>query len=185
MSPFHLRQTVDLIRCGGILAYPTEAVYGLGCDPLEPIAVQRILEFKNRPVHKGLILIGSHFSQFEPFVLPLEDPVRMDAVLLSWPGPHTWLMSARPECPTWLTGQHSTLGVRVTDHPVAAAICHAARMPLVSTSANASGRPPARTALQARLRCGSLIDGVVSGDTDRRLRPSSIRDAATGHFMRH
>lgn len=184
MSPFRLRQTVDLIRCGGVLAYPTEAVFGLGCDPLQPLAVQRILEFKNRPVHKGLILIGCDFQQFERFILSIDDRVRMHEVLMSWPGPHTWLMPARPDCPSWLTGKHTTLAVRITDHPIAAAICEAAGIALVSTSANASGRPPARTALQARLRCGPLIDGLVNGNTDRHLRPSIIRDAATGRFIR-
>jgi L-threonylcarbamoyladenylate synthase len=101
-----------------------------------------------------------------------------------WPGPYTWLLPAAPWVPNWLTGRHTTLAMRVTAHPIAAALCRAAGMPLVSTSANLSGRPPARTPLQAQIRCGGEIDMVLHGATGGLARPTTIRDALTGATLR-
>jgi L-threonylcarbamoyladenylate synthase len=184
MSPFRLREAARLLQSGGVLAYPTEAVYGLGCDPLDHAAVRRILAFKGRPMAKGLILIAAEFRQLRHFVRPLDDARRMTDVLASWPGPHTWLLPAAPACPVWLTGAHDTLAVRVTAHPLAAALCRTAGMPLVSTSANRAGRPPARTVLQARRRCGPEVDAYLSGPTGGLARPTPIRDAVRGALLR-
>ena len=181
MSPFRLRQVVRTIHAGGVIAYPTEGVYGLGCDPLEPRAVQRLLELKQRPVAKGLIVIAADFSQLEAFVERLPK-TRMREVLASWPGPNTWLLPRAPNCPSWLTGRHATLAVRVTRHPIAAALCRAAGTPLVSTSANRAGRQPAQTAVQVRLRFSQGIDAIVAGAVD--TRPTRIRDGASGAIVR-
>lgn len=171
------------IDVGGILAYPTEAVYGLGCDPWDGGAVRRLLAIKRRPEHKGLILIASDYAQLQPFVAPLDD-ARMEAVLATWPGPATWLLPARPETPRWLTGRHTTLAVRVTAHPIAAALCRRAGCALVSTSANVSNNPPARTALEVRLALGLQVDLVLSGPCGARTKPSTIRDGRTGAVIR-
>ena len=183
MTPFRLREAARRIRAGAVAAYPTEAVWGLGCNPLDAEAVDRILSLKGRPIGKGLILIAADFRQLRPYVEPLH-PERMAAVLDSWPGPHTWLLPAAPACPVWLTGAHATLAVRVTAHPIAAALCRTAGMPLVSTSANRAGHPPARTALQVRLGCGDGIDLIVPGPTAGLDRPTPIRDGVTGALLR-
>lgn len=180
--PFKLREAARLLRAGGVIAYPTEAVFGIGCDPLNRDAVLRILAIKRRPVDKGVILIASHIGQLAPFI---EQPSPAIQVQLdeTWPGPVTWLLPCRPETPVWLRGQHRTLAVRVTAHPLAAALCDAFGGPIVSTSANTSGRPPARTALQARLRCRG-VDHVVVGATGGRGSPSEIRDAQSLAIVR-
>ncbi len=178
-----LRMAASCIRGGGILAYPTEAIYGLGCDPWDLAAVQRLLAIKRRPEHKGLILIAADFAQLEPFVEPLDDP-RIQAVLATWPGPNTWLLPARAGTPGWLRGRHATLAVRVTAHPIAAALCAAAGSALVSTSANINDRPPARTPLQVRLTLGPQVDRVLAGRCGTRARPSTIRDGRTGAVIR-
>ncbi len=179
-----LRMAARCIRGGGILAYPTEAVYGLGCDPWNRVAVlQRLLAIKRRPEHKGLILIAADFTQLAPFVEPLEE-ARMQAILATWPGPNTWLLPARVGTPGWLRGRHATLAVRVTAHPIAAALCAAAGGALVSTSANISNRPPARTHLQVRLALGSQVDLILAGRCGTRARPSTIRDGCTGAVIR-
>ncbi|MBP8284057.1 MAG: Sua5/YciO/YrdC/YwlC family protein, partial [Chromatiaceae bacterium] len=116
-----LRLAAHWIKAGGVVAYPTEAVYGLGCDPWNGEATRRILTLKQRPESKGLILIAAAIQQLTPFVELLEAE-RMEAILASWPGPHTWLLPARPEVPSWLRGEHATLAVRVTAHPLAAAL---------------------------------------------------------------
>jgi len=171
------------IRGGGTLAYPTEAVYGLGCDPWDRVAVQRLLAIKRRPGHKGLILIAADFAQLAPFVEPL-DAALMQPILATWPGPNTWLLPARAGTPGWLRGRHVTLAVRVTAHPIAAALCTAAGSALVSTSANISHRPPARTHLQVRSALGSQVDLILAGRCGTRARPSSIRDGRTGAVIR-
>lgn len=178
-----LRLAARCIEAGGILAYPTEAVYGLGCDPWNGDAVRRLLAIKRRPERKGLILIAFDFDQLELFVAPLDDE-RMAIVHATWPGPVTWLLPARDETPRWLAGHHDTLAVRVTAHPFAGALCKAFGGALVSTSANVSDRPPARTALQVRLAFGSDVDLVLAGRCGGRVRPSAIRDARTGASIR-
>ena len=183
LSRFRQRRVAASLRTGAVIAYPTEAVWGLGCDPLNADAVYRLLAIKRRPVDKGLILIAADRAQLAPFVLPPDADLqqRLDA---SWPGPVTWLLPARPGTPRWLRGRHSSIAVRVTAHPLAAQLCRAFGGPLVSTSANAAGRPPARTGLQARLRCPG-IDLVVPGLTGGQRRPSEIRDARSGTIVRN
>ena len=107
MTPWRLRQAVRALRHGGIIAYPTEAVYGLGCDPLNAAAVLRLLALKNRPMDKGLILIASDFQHLAPFV-HAPDPDIMRRISATWPGPVTWLLPAKAETPTWLRGAHDT-----------------------------------------------------------------------------
>jgi L-threonylcarbamoyladenylate synthase len=180
---YKLRLAVRCLQVGGVIAYPTEAVYGLGCDPLSQGAVQRIRDLKGRPARKGLILVAADFGQLLPFVEPL-DAARMAHVFGSWPGPVTWLLPARRTTSPLLTGPHSTLAVRVTAHPVAAALCRAWGGALVSTSANRSGRPPARTGLQVRLRLGPQVDFLLNGPCGGRSRPSTIRDGRSGAEVR-
>ena len=182
LSPHRLHLAARVLREGGVIAYPTEAVFGLGCDPLNRDAVMRLLAIKRRPVEKGLILIASTFDQLLPFVV-LPRPDLQQQLDASWPGPVTWLLPARPDTPRWLRGTHASLAVRVTAHPGAAALCNAFGGPIVSTSANILGRPPARTPLQVRLRCPG-VDLVVNGPTGGLRRPTEIGDAVSGARIR-
>jgi L-threonylcarbamoyladenylate synthase len=183
IHPWKLREAARCFYQGGILAYPTEAIYGLGCDPLNWHAVQQLLLLKNRPIDKGLILIAANYEQLRPFIKPLSEP-QMQPVFASWPGPNTWLLPAADNLPYWLCGKHKTLAVRVTAHPVAAALTLACNSPLVSTSANISTRNPATNPTQVRDRLGQMADCVIHGQTDGRKSPSVIRDAATGVTIR-
>lgn len=181
--PWKLREAARCFRRGGLIAYPTEAVYGLGCDPLNETAMLALLALKQRPVEKGVILIATDFEQLRPFVEPLAKPL-MDRIFASWPGPNTWLLPAADGLPFWLTGVHSTLAVRVTAHPLAAALCRACDSPIVSTSANRSGQHPARSALQVRLRLGERVDCLVHAPLGGNPAPSTIRDGASGRVIR-
>jgi L-threonylcarbamoyladenylate synthase len=171
------------IARGGLVAYPTEAVYGLGCDPRDGVAVRRLLALKARSEGKGLILVAADWAQLEPFVLNL-DPERMGEIRATWPGPVTWLLPARIETPSWLTGDHATLAVRVSAHPLAAALCRRWGGPLVSTSANLAAHPPARSALAVRRALGSGLDYILTGPCGGAARPSIILDGATGAVLR-
>jgi L-threonylcarbamoyladenylate synthase len=171
------------VRRGGVIAYPTEAVYGLGCDPRDERAVRRILALKSRPPEKGLILIAADPEQLDPFVLPLDETLRA-RVLATWPGPFTWLLPARPDTPDWLRGAHDTLACRVTAHPVARRLCELAGTALVSTSANPAGLPPARSAAETARYFPEGLDAIVEGPVDRDASPSEIRDARSGRVLR-
>lgn len=173
------------LREGGVVAYPTEAVWGLGCDPFNEAAVQRVLAIKQRDVAKGLILIAAERAQLDSLLdwdaLPVE---RRAIVEASWPGPHTWIVPATTRVPRWITGTHAGVAVRVSAHPIVAALCKAFDGPLVSTSANRAGEPPA-------LDCGQLdpallarLDGVCEGETGGLAAPTPIRDASTGAVLR-
>jgi L-threonylcarbamoyladenylate synthase len=178
-----LRRAVETVKSGGVIAYPTEAVYGLGCDPLEHAAVRRIFALKQRDQAKGLILIASDISQLMPFIAELSTDI-LAKLKASWPGPVTWVVPAAPSLPFWLSGGRSTLAVRVTAHPIASALCESAGMALVSTSANRSGRPPARTALAVRTQLGDGVDEIVAGPVGGLNKPTEIREALTGKVLR-
>ncbi|MBK5969736.1 MULTISPECIES: L-threonylcarbamoyladenylate synthase [Thiorhodovibrio] len=178
-----LRLARDVLRSGGVLAYPTEAVYGLGCDPRNERALERLLALKQRSPDKGLILIAADYADLRPFVLELA-PERMAEIFASWPGPNTWLLPARGDTSQLLTGRFDTLAVRVTAHPLAAALCRAFAGALVSTSANLASRPPARRAWQIGRRLDSKPDYGLVGDCGGRGQPSRIRDGRSGQVLR-
>jgi len=178
-----LRLARDVLRSGGVVAYPTEAVFGLGCNPRNEDAIDRVLALKQRSPDKGLILIAADYADLRPFVLELA-PERMAEIVASWPGPNTWLLPARQGTPRLLTGRFDTLAVRVTAHPLAAALCRAFGGALVSTSANLASRPPARRVWQLSRRLGARTDYVLAGDCGGRSQPSCIRDCRSGRVLR-
>jgi len=185
VSPIHLKQAAQAIHRGGVVAYPTEAVFGLGCAPDNVHGVLRILELKHRPMEKGLILIASRVKQLMPYVdLDQLPATTRETILTSWPGPVTWLLPVKPDTPAWLTGDHTTLAVRVTAHPVAAALCEQLGHALVSTSANHAGQPPARHRTQAKNLFGRQLDYILAGQCGPQTRPTEIRDALTNQVVR-
>jgi len=173
----------EVLARGGIVAYPTEAVYGLGCDPANPQAVERLLALKQRPWHKGLILIAAELEALSPWIVPPTDEIRT-RVLATWPGPVTWLMPVAAGCPEHVRGRHDTVATRVTAHPVAADLCRRWGGALVSTSANPGGGEPARDAAGVRQLFGEAIDLVIEGPVGDLDRPTPIRDARTGATIR-
>ncbi|PWD67649.1 L-threonylcarbamoyladenylate synthase type 1 TsaC [Pectobacterium versatile] len=167
-----------------VIAYPTEAVFGLGCDPDSEVAVNRLLALKQRPRQKGLILIAADFSQLAPYIDDSALSDEQKAVMFStWPGPVTWVLPAKRTTPQWLTGQFSSLAVRVSDHPLVKELCQRYGKPLVSTSANLSGQPPCRTAHEVSQQFGDDFP-VLVGDVGGRMNPSEIRDVLTGELIR-
>ena len=161
------------LRRGGLIAYPTESCYGLGCDPLNRRAVQRILELKQRPQRKGLILIASRYHQVARYLLPL-DAEGQAKLRAAGAQAVTYLLPAKPSCPRWLCGEHDTLAVRLTAHPFARQLCRSAGSALVSTSANRSGQRPARTYAECKRLFGNKV-WVLRGRVGKRKQPSTIR----------
>lgn len=182
-NPLALRKAVAALWGGGVIACPTEAVWGLSCDPWSEAAVRRLLALKQRPMHKGLILVAGDASHFE---FLLEDlPARQRSQLaLSWPGPATWLVPHRDRVPSWVTGAHGSVAIRVSAHPGVRALCDAFGGPLVSTSANPASAQPARALYQVMRYFGTRLDAVLPGQTGGQRRPTPIRDLATGRTVR-
>lgn len=178
-----IRKAARTLRAGGVIAYPTEAVFGLGCNPRDTRALKRLLRLKRRHAAKGLILIASELRQLRPYLSRVEPDI-LERVLATWPGPVTWLMPAAPGVPWLLRGRHRNLAVRVTAHPVAKALCHAAGTAIVSTSANISGSAPARSASEVVSRVGGGLDYILDGPVNRRSSPTRICDARTGRVLR-
>lgn len=176
---------VSHLEQGGVLAYATEAVFGLGCDPDNQQAVDKLLAIKQRPVEKGLILIAADFSQLLPYLdLSALPEGRLASILASWPGPHTWIIPAKPEVPAWLRGRFDSLAVRVSAHPQVRDLCLAFGRPLVSTSANLTGHAPARTSTEVQTQLGGVLDYILAGETGGNTNPSQIRDALSGAIVR-
>ena len=176
-----LQQAARALRDGGLVAYATEDCFGRGCDPRNRDAVLRLLRLKQRPLRKGLIVLAADSAQLAPYVRIDSLP---DRVLASWPGAHTWLLPPRAAVPGWVTGRHERIAVRVTAHPQAAALCRAAGMAIISTSANRAGEQPARSAREALRRFGKQVDFVLSGTVGDSPAPTAIRDAASGKLLR-
>ncbi|MCW2477060.1 MULTISPECIES: L-threonylcarbamoyladenylate synthase type 1 TsaC [unclassified Symbiopectobacterium] len=167
-----------------VIAYPTEAVFGLGCDPDSEAAVMQLLALKQRPVEKGLILIAADYQQLTPYIDDSQlSAEQKSAMFASWPGPVTWVMPAKPGTPRWLTGQFSSLAVRVSAHPLVRELCLAFGKPIVSTSANLTGLPPCRTVQEVLAQFGEAFP-VLLGETSGRQNPSEIRDVLTGNLIR-
>jgi len=167
---------------GKLIAYPTEAVYGLGCNPLNEGAVMNLLRLKQRPMHKGLILIASDFMQLLPFISPTPD--MLNRIMPSWPGPVTWIIPAQPWVPAYLKGTHQSLAVRVSAHPLVQQLCTHYGGAIVSTSANISQQPPARSALAVRKNLGSDGIFILQGETNRHSQPTAIYNARNGSCIR-
>jgi L-threonylcarbamoyladenylate synthase len=176
-----LEKAARILREGGVVAYPTEGVFGLGCLPDDREAADRIFAIKRRDPSMGLILIAADVGQLEPYAsLPAAAPEFV-------PGsdrPVTWVVPAKSSTPPWIRGRHPGVAVRICSHPVAAALCEAVGSALVSTSANLSGQPPARNSTVLRRRFGPLVDYIVPGECGPARGPSEIRDFASGKILR-
>jgi len=174
-------KAAEILQGGGVIAYPTEGVFGLGCLPDDTAAVRKLLAIKQRDPSKGLILLAANASQFDGWIeLPaneaLPDP-QPDK-------PITWIAPAGEKADYLVRGDNEGIAVRITTNPIAMAICNAVDSPIISTSANLSGRPVARDQFDLRRQFDSLVDYVVPGDCGPSAGPSEIRDLMSGYVLR-
>ncbi|MFT4246577.1 MAG: Sua5/YciO/YrdC/YwlC family protein [Pseudomonas sp.] len=185
MQTLSLPHAVTTLRTGGVIAYPTEAVWGLGCDPRQEAAVMRLLQIKQRPREKGLIVVATGLDALGGWLdLSTLPPARLEEVRASWPGPNTWILPATAQAPAWITGRHRGIAVRISAHPLVEQLCRAWQAPLVSTSANLAGSPPARTRAELDPALLRTLDGLLDGQTGGLAQPTPIRDALTGDVLR-
>ena len=181
-APAEVKQVIDR---GGVIAYPTEAVYGLGCDPNNDVAITKLLSLKKRPWEKGLILVASDYLQLLPYIDDSQlTEAQRERVFSKWPGPFTFIMPIKPGISKLLCGNFNSLAVRVSSHPTIQAICQKLGKPLVSTSANHSGEEPAMSHSEILATFEGEIDALVAGSLGEQRKPSTIIDALSGKVLR-
>lgn len=180
---YHVRKAAYILSTGGVIAYPTEGVWGLGCLPSFQLALDRVLEIKGRDARKGLILVAADITQLHPYIGSLPTSAEQD-MLASWPGPVTWIVPASDQAPEQVTGGRGTVAVRVSNHPLVRRLCQLTDSALVSTSANRSGHIPAANALAVRIRFQRELDYILPGALGAQAGPSEIREALTGAVIR-
>jgi L-threonylcarbamoyladenylate synthase len=169
---------------GQVFAYPTEAVFGLGCDPQNKQAVYKILRLKSRAVEKGMILIASNFTHIQPYVLfDNLSPNSQQTILASWPGPVTWLLPKSPHTPEWISGDSDMVAVRLSAHSLVRELCNHIKRPMVSTSANPAGQPPAVCAQEVKTYFGDQLH-IVEGKLGSQRSPSKIFHSLTMETIR-
>ncbi len=178
-----MAEAAKIVKRGGVVAYPTEYCFGLGCDPRNLRGVRRILKIKGRSFTKGLILIAEHMSKLRVYVKYLPEENRNE-IFESWPGPFTWLLPAKFSVSRLVRGNSERVAVRITAHSQARALCRAAGMAIISTSANRSSYLPLRSIENVHREFGDQIDGIMAGRVGNGRRPSVIRDGFTGVTFR-
>lgn len=183
MIEFHIDQAVRTLNKGGVIAYPTEAVFGLGCYPEDFFSIMKILSLKKRPLEKGLILIAADAGQINAYVKYPDHKIK-HRVHSTWPGPITWILPASNNAPTWITGYRESIAVRVSAHPVVQLLCSRVGA-IVSTSANPVNRQPARSSVKVRSYFGGEIDYILPGETGDKNLPTEIRESVTGKVLRN
>lgn len=181
-----LTDLIRQLRQDKVIIYPTEAVFGLGCDPDSKIAVNFLLSIKRRSWKKGLILIAANYTQLLKYIDDSDlNDYQKSKIFSTWPGPVTWVFPARVQTPFWLTGKFSSIAVRVSHFEPVRRLCLSFGKPLVSTSANLTGFPPIRTFQEIYNQLGPYNIPMMSGDILGLLRPSEIKDAVTGRIIRN
>jgi len=174
---------VENLCAGRVIAYPTEAVYGLGCDPGNESAVRKLLAMKGRHESAGLVLIASGFSQLKRWIAAVDESL-IEKAMQTWPGPVTWLFPRAASVPDYVAGKHDTVAVRITAHEPSRALCEAFGSALISTSANHTSDKPARSVAEVRDYFGSDLAGILAGELGDGEKPSEIRDLASGKIIR-
>lgn len=175
----------EVYRQGGIIAYPTEAVFGLGCDPDNQQAIEKLLTIKDRPVEKGLILLAANYTQLLPYIDDSQISQEQHSLVLSrWPDGITQLMPKNKNTSTLLSGKFPMIAVRITSQADVVALCNAVDKPIVSTSANLSGEQPAKTWQAVEKALSDKVDFIIKGKTLGYDKPSKIIDALNGETIR-
>ncbi len=182
-GPGEIDAAAALLRDGGVLAHPTEGVYGLGCDPDNHAAFERIFALKRRPAEQGVLLIAADFAQVQPWIGKTPGAA-LERANAAWPGAHTFIFPRSARVPEWIAGGHAGIALRVTAHAPAAALCRAFGGPIVSTSANRHGESPAMSAAEIESVFGDGLDGVLDAPLGGLDHPTPITDAVTGAIIR-
>lgn len=184
MNKENFTQIINALNNNQVVAYPTEAVFGLGCLPQSEVALQRLLALKQRDSNKGLILIAPEFKFFLPWIninqLSMSEIQRLQAPTIQ---PTTWVVPVNTEISPLIRGVFSTVAIRICRHFPVIQLCQTLRSPIISTSANLSGMPPARTVKEVQVQFG-LDFPILQGDVGEWHKPSQIVDLKSLSLIR-
>lgn len=180
-SDFCIRHAAHIIRHGGIIAYPTDTVYGLGCDPYNADAVEKINLIKQRPLNKYFILLASDIKQVQPL---LHTTKAQQKLITQSDEPTSWIVNASPNAPEWLTNKSHTITIRISHSPTVQKLCSALGHPIISTSANISGRRPAKNALELYQFFYKKVDKILLANKPLTTKPSKIIRLCDNYIIR-
>ncbi len=183
MNKLHINNAAEVLHLGGVIAYPTESVYGLGCDPQNDSAVIKLLKIKKRSLKRGLILIAENIEQLSPYIGKL-DKDQLAKVNNTWPGPTTWLLPPGEQSTILLRGTHTLQAMRVSNHPMVKKLCDAFGGAIVSTSANITRHPSAKTKIHVHQQLGKKLDYILAGDVGGLQKPCEIRSVLDDSIIR-
>ena len=187
MTNIDLSNALNVLNTQGVIAYPTEAVFGLGCDPDSSIAIEKVLQIKKRPASKGLILIASNIEQLQHYAdFSLLNSTQLSAIQKTWPGPFTWIVPAKKNLSKLISGDFESVAVRVSAHPVVQQLCLQFGKPIISTSANLSGLTPCSTSQEVEIMFAKhpLLENIIDAPVSGLANPSQIHDAISGKRLR-
>ena len=180
-SDFSIRHAAHIIRSGGVIAYPSDTIYGLGCDPYNPGAVERINTIKQRPSNKQFILLAGNIEQIKPLIQISKD---QEILLTQNNEPTSWVVNAKPSAPNWLTDNNNTLTIRISNHENIKQLIHILGHAIISTSANISGKKPATNALQLHQYFHRKVDKILISNTKQSGKPSKIIRLCDNYIFR-
>ncbi|WWO97406.1 MAG: Sua5/YciO/YrdC/YwlC family protein [Candidatus Dasytiphilus stammeri] len=166
------------------IAYPTESVFGLGCNPESKKAVMHLLSLKQRSIEKGFILVAADYEQIKPYIHEHQLSNKHREIISSSTKPITWLLPKNINTPYWLTGNFSSLAVRISQYPSIQQLCRAFNKPLVSTSANITGSIPCRTVKEIQNQFGNSLK-IYPGCLGPLKCHTEIRDLLSGKIIRY
>lgn len=183
MNKENIKHAVQILKKKGVIAYPTEAMFGLGCDINSETAIKKILDLKKRSWEQGLIIVASSWDQVSHLTTKIPEE-NYNKVFDSWPGHTTWVFPASNMAPRYITGTHNTIAIRISNHPLAYEICLTFNGPIVSTSANIQGQKPAINSTEVKNTFISGIDYICPGEIGENAKASTIIDATTLKILR-
>ena len=175
-----IEEAKSIIQAGGIIAYPTETTFGLGCDAFNKTALERLNAIKQRSKNKGFITLIHNYEQLKLLTPPLSETL-MHPIRSKWPGPYTFVFPAHLNLPALLTGSRNSIAIRMSSHPIAHELSKNA--PITSTSANISTQKVLTTLKDIETTFNELIDGIIDVPPHN-TPPSRIIDAISGECFR-
>ena len=165
-----------------IFAYPTEGVWGIGCNPFSEKAVKKLILLKKRPKNKGIIILGGSMEQLTPFTEHLDEKLKK-RMYSKWPGPHTWLVSSSSRTPKWLLGPTGLIALRLSSHKTVIKLTETLGMPICSTSANLSGNEPAKDSNEIRTFFKDKVL-IIEGELGSLKKPTPVQDLESKEWLR-
>lgn len=181
-SDFSIRHAAHIIQHGGVIAYPTDTIYGLGCDPYDPHAIELLNVIKQRPSNKQFILLAANIDQIKPLVLLDKE---QEKTITQSTQPTSWIVKASKNAPSWLVDDNNTVTIRISSHHDVKRLCTALGHAIISTSANIAGKTPARNALDLHKYFHNIVDKILISDKQQTSKPSKIIRLCDNRVIRH